>query len=67
MIKAIIFDFDGVIANSIETKTVGLESYMNNMAKEIEEKVVEHHLKNGGVSRFEKFQYYHNNFLKTKA
>lgn len=66
MLKAIIFDFDGVIANSIETKTIGFERLYEQYGKEIKEKVREHHLKNGGVSRFEKFKHYHQNLLKIK-
>lgn len=63
MIKTIIFDFDGVICNSIEAKTNAFKKLYEPYGEEIQEKVVSHHLLNGGVSRFKKFKHYHNNFL----
>ena len=62
-IKAIIFDFDGVILDSVDVKTKAFADMYNKFGKEIELKVVEHHLANGGISRFEKFKLYHLNFL----
>lgn len=63
-IKAIIFDFDGVIAESVSVKTEAFAELYRPYGKEIEEKVVNHHLLNGGMSRFEKFKVYHGKFLK---
>lgn len=62
-IKAIIFDFDGVIADSVNVKTEAFAELYRPYGKEIEEKVVKHHLNNGGMSRYEKFRVYHKEFL----
>ena len=64
--KAIIFDFDGVILDSVNVKTSAFEMIYAPYGKEIQEKVKKHHLLNGGISRFEKFKYYHEFFLGIK-
>lgn len=58
-----IFDFDGVIAESVSVKTNAFAELYNPFGDEIVKKVVKHHEANGGMSRFEKFRYYHNTFL----
>jgi len=63
MIKAIIFDFDGVIAESVNVKTKAFAELYQPYGKDVVQKVVDHHLANGGVSRFEKFKIYHRDFL----
>jgi len=62
-IKNIFFDFDGVIAESVNAKTEAFKEMYLPYGLEIAEKVVDHHLKHGGVSRFEKFRIYHKEFL----
>ena len=57
--KAVIFDFDGVIADSVQVKTDAFKKIYNPYGKEILKKVVSHHEDNGGVSRYEKFKIYH--------
>ena len=64
--KAIIFDFDGVILDSVNVKTSAFESLYASYGKNIQQKVRNHHLQNGGISRFEKFKYYHEFFLGIK-
>lgn len=61
--KAIIFDFDGVILDSVNVKTSAFESLYASYGKNIQQKVRNHHLQNGGISRFEKFKHYHKLFL----
>lgn len=63
MIKNILFDFDGVIADSVNVKTEAFYNMYLPFGKEIAEKVKEHHINNGGMSRFKKFAYYHKSFL----
>ena len=63
MIKAIIFDFDGVIAESINIKTNAFAELYGSYGKAVVDKVIKHHQLNGGISRFEKFKYYHKEFL----
>lgn len=64
MIKNIFFDFDGVIADSVNVKTKAFEKMYLPYGNEIAEKVVEHHRANGGMSRFEKFKLYHKILLE---
>ena len=61
--KVLIFDFDGVIADSVEVKTKAFASMYEPYGMDIVDKVIDHHKNNGGMSRFEKFQYYHRAFL----
>ena len=63
MVKAIIFDFDGVILESLEIKTNAFKKLYKSYGTDIVDKVAIHHLENGGVSRYEKFKIYHNQFL----
>ena len=59
----LVFDFDGVIADSISVKTEAYRALYKPYGKLITEKVVEHHRANGGMSRYEKFEHYHKFFL----
>jgi phosphoglycolate phosphatase-like HAD superfamily hydrolase len=61
--KLLIFDFDGVIVDSIEIKTNAFAQLYHEFGMKVVEKVINHHYQNGGMSRFEKFKYYHHNFL----
>jgi len=61
--NAIFFDFDGVLANSMDIKTDAFKAMFAPYGPKVVKKVVEHHLKYGGLSRFEKFKYYYENFL----
>ena len=63
MLKGIIFDFDGVIAESIQVKTAAFSSLYERYGNDIVAKVIEHHESNGGMSRFEKFKFYHESYL----
>lgn len=62
-IKNIFFDFDGVIAESVSAKTDAFEEMYLPYGKDIAAKVVEYHKLHGGVSRYEKFKYFHKEFL----
>jgi len=66
MIKGIIFDFDGVIVESVGVKADGFKKIYEPYGNEVVLKVLNHHLENGGVSRYEKFKYYHDKFLGLK-
>lgn len=61
--KALIFDFDGVILDSVNVKTEAFAEMYRPFGTEVEQKVVAHHLEHGGVSRYEKFKIYHKEFL----
>ena len=63
MLKGIIFDFDGVIAESVQVKTDAFAALYMTYGEDIVDRVVEHHESNGGISRFEKIKIYHGSFL----
>lgn len=60
---AVFFDFDGVILDSVDIKTKAFAEMFKKYGKDIQKKVIEYHKNNGGVSRYDKFKYYYNNFL----
>ena len=62
-IKNIFFDFDGVIAESVSAKTDAFNEMYLPYGKDVADKVVEYHKLHGGVSRYEKFKYFHKEFL----
>lgn len=63
VIKNIFFDFDGVILDSVDCKTQAFEAMYTQYGQEIANQVKKYHLENGGVSRFEKFKYWHKKHL----
>ena len=62
MIKAIIFDFDGVIVDSTQIKSDAFRELFSMYPQG--EEIVDYHCKNGGISRFVKFRYIYKNILK---
>ena len=61
--EAVFFDFDGVILDSVDVKTKAFAKMFREYGPEVEKKVVEYHLANGGGSRFDKFRYYYEEIL----
>ena len=61
--EAVFFDFDGVILDSVNVKTKAFASLFQEYGPEVVQKVVEYHINNGGVSRFDKFRYYYEKIL----
>jgi len=62
-VKAIFFDFDGVIIDSTAVKTEAFRSLYAEFGKKVTDGVVKHHIENGGVSRYDKIRHYHQVFL----
>ena len=62
-LKGIIFDYDGVISESIKVKSDAFAKLYSKYNQNIIDKIVCHHNEHGGMSRFKKIKYYHNNFL----
>lgn len=58
-----VFDLDGVILETIDCKTKAFRELYSEYGEEIQNKIEDHHLRNGGISRFEKIKFYHKNFL----
>ena len=65
MLKGIIFDFDGVIAESVHIKSSAFSDLYKSYGEDIVKRVVKHHEANGGMSRYKKIRYYHETFLDT--
>ena len=61
-----VFDFDGVIKDSVYVKTQAFEQIYQSYGSEIVEKVKTYHIENGGLSRYKKFEYYEKVLLKKK-
>jgi len=64
--KAIIFDMDGVIIESALIKTDAFAELFGFCDDETLNKILKHHMENGGVSRYKKIQYYYETFLNEK-
>tara|TARA_B110000977_G_C11052239_1_gene482750 strand:+ start:574 stop:1242 length:669 start_codon:yes stop_codon:yes gene_type:complete len=62
-----VFDFDGVIKDSVHVKSRAFLKIYENQEKEILRKVKNYHLKNGGMPRFKKFKYYEQSLLNKKV
>ena len=62
--KCIIYDFDGVICDSVHLKTNAFMSMYESYGTDVVEKVRSYHLLHGGISRFEKFKYFNEVILK---
>ena len=62
MIKAVIFDFDGVILESADIKTEAFRKLFESRFPGHIREIVEYHKKNMGISRFVKFKYIYNRF-----
>lgn len=63
MIKAIFFDFDGVLVESMDIKTEAFVQLFSIHGPNIIQKVASYHLQNGGVSRYDKFRYIYREIL----
>lgn len=63
MIRNIFFDFDGVLAESVNVKTEAFRALYAPFGSDIADNVVKWHEANGGVSRFEKIKTWHQEYL----
>lgn len=63
MLDAIIFDFDGVICESVEAKTEAFRKLFLDQPEHLE-KILQFHIVNGGLSRYKKFKVIYQDFLK---
>ena len=63
MTRAIIFDFDGVILDSVDIKTKAFARLFEEHGPDVQRRVVEHHITHGGISRFKKFAHIYEHIL----
>ena len=61
---AYFFDFDGVLADSVEVKTRAFARIFEPYGPKVQTRVVEHHRRHSGVTRAEKFRHYYREFLQ---
>ena len=64
MIASIIWDFDGVIIDSMDIKGRGFAKLFKGYPETQVNEIVNYHFQNGGKSRFEKIKYFFNSILK---
>lgn len=62
--KAIVFDFDGVILQSVDIKTRAFESLFAAEAPEAVARILDYHRAHNGISRYEKFRYAYREILR---
>ena len=62
--RIFIFDFDAVLVDSVEIKTKAFAYLYESYGTDVVKNVIKFHRENGGMSRYEKFRYFHNNFLQ---
>jgi len=60
---AVIFDLDGVLLDTVDIKTQGFVKLFKQYGDDVIKKVVDYHIKNGGISRSNKFRYYYTHLL----
>ncbi len=62
--KAIIFDFDGVILDSMSVRDEGFRAIFERFSREDVDLLLDYHNLHGGLSRFHKIKYFYNTILK---
>ena len=62
-LQAILLDFDGVLCECMNVKTEAFAKLFESYGEDIVKKVTEHHVKYGGISRYEKIEYYFKEYL----
>ena len=62
-LQAIFFDFDGVLCECMDVKTEAFAQLFEPFGEDVVKRVVNHHIKHGGISRYKKIEYYYKEFL----
>ena len=63
MIKTILWDFDGVILDSMTVRDFGFREIFKNFDEDKVEDLIAYHRKNGGLSRYVKIRYFYEEIL----
>ncbi|QVY67332.1 HAD family hydrolase [Polaribacter sp. Q13] len=66
MIKNILWDFDGVILDSMKIRDWGFREIFKSFKKVHVDKLLEYHNLNGGLSRYVKIRYFYEEILEKK-
>ena len=64
MISNILFDFDGVIIDSMPIREVGFRQIFQDFDIYLVDSMIDYHNQNGGLSRYEKIDFFFNKILK---
>ena len=64
MIRAVAFDFDGVLVESVEVKTRAFARLFAGEGPEAVSRIVDYHRRHGGVPRFDKFRAIYRDILR---
>ncbi|WP_163340515.1 HAD family hydrolase [Desulfopila sp. IMCC35008] len=62
--KALFFDFDGVLADSVSIKTDAFRDLFRKYGDEVVREIIEYHRLHGGISRVEKIRYAFEEIMK---
>jgi phosphoglycolate phosphatase len=62
-LRALFFDFDGVIVDSIQTKTEAFRFLFKGYPDEVVRKVLDYHRQHGGISRVDKIALAHEEYI----
>lgn len=62
-LDAIIFDFDGVLVESVDVKTQAFAALYAHYGERVVAAVKTYHLRHGGMSRFDKFRHFQTSIL----
>lgn len=62
-LRALFFDFDGVIVDSVPTKTEAFRTLFIDYPPDVIQKVLSHHRQHGGISRVEKIANAHAEYI----
>ena len=63
ILKAVVFDFDGVLVESVDIKTKAFCSLFEKYPEHLEE-ITQYHLDHGGISREEKIRHFYKQILR---
>ncbi len=63
MIKNILWDFDGVILDSMPIRDYGFRKIFEDFNTEDVDRILDYHKQNGGLSRYVKIRYFYENIL----
>jgi len=63
MIRHILFDFDGVISDSMDIRDYGFREIVKSYDKELVDEFIKYHRYNGGLSRYVKIRYFYEEML----
>lgn len=64
--STIVFDCDGVVLNSNKIKTEAFFEVARRFGEKKAHSLVQYHIDNGGISRYEKFKYFYSEILREK-